>query len=122
MRGDLCPYDHGSDPVVLEDVSLSQVLPYEGGPAQPGAGPPGSGVPNDIGGLQSTIAVAPSGPNVNGWSPTTTIHGSNGRPHASIPPHKISSSSCASSYGYVEQSFTDVWLLLSQGKQKHLQC
>ncbi|XP_034233762.1 zinc finger protein swm isoform X2 [Thrips palmi] len=66
MRGDLCPYDHGSDPVVLEDVSLSRVLPYEGGPAQPGAGPPGSGVPNDIGGLQSTIAVAPSGPGVMG--------------------------------------------------------
>lgn len=69
MRGDLCPYDHGSDPVVLEDVSLSQVLPYEGGPAQPGAGPPGSGVPNDIGGLQSTIAVAPSGPSVMGGAP-----------------------------------------------------
>lgn len=64
MRGDLCPFDHGSDPVVLEDVSLSQVLPYEGGPSQPNAGPPGTGVPNDIGGLQSTVAVAPSGPGV----------------------------------------------------------
>ena len=66
MRGDLCPYDHGSDPVVLEDVSLSQVLPYEGGPGQPNVGPPGAGVPNDIGGLQSAIAVAPSGPGIMG--------------------------------------------------------
>lgn len=26
MRGDLCPYDHGADPVVLEDVELSSML------------------------------------------------------------------------------------------------
>lgn len=31
MRGDLCPYDHGNDPVVLEDVALSRVLAF--GPA-----------------------------------------------------------------------------------------
>ncbi|KAL7293373.1 hypothetical protein TKK_0013140 [Trichogramma kaykai] len=36
MRGDLCPYDHGTDPVVLEDVNLSRVLTF-GGP-QGGAG------------------------------------------------------------------------------------
>ncbi|KAG8225803.1 hypothetical protein J437_LFUL005610, partial [Ladona fulva] len=30
MRGDLCPYDHGNDPVVLEDVSLSRVLAFGG--------------------------------------------------------------------------------------------
>lgn len=28
MRGDLCPYDHGADPVVLEDVELSSMLNY----------------------------------------------------------------------------------------------
>ncbi|KAH0549781.1 hypothetical protein KQX54_014028 [Cotesia glomerata] len=28
MRGDLCPYDHGTDPVVLEDVALSRVLTF----------------------------------------------------------------------------------------------
>lgn len=22
MRGDLCPYDHGLDPVIVEDVSI----------------------------------------------------------------------------------------------------
>ncbi|XP_047097750.1 zinc finger protein swm isoform X6 [Schistocerca piceifrons] len=33
MRGDLCPYDHGNDPVVLEDVALSRVLAFG-----PGAG------------------------------------------------------------------------------------
>nr|CAD7610691.1 unnamed protein product [Timema genevievae] len=26
MSGDVCPYDHGNDPVVVEDVSLSRVL------------------------------------------------------------------------------------------------
>ncbi|KAK3920131.1 Zinc finger protein swm [Frankliniella fusca] len=69
MRGDLCPYDHGTDPVVLEDVSLSQVLH----PTQPGSGPPGSGVPSEIGGLQSTIAVAPSGPGVMGGAQPSMV-------------------------------------------------
>jgi RNA-binding protein 26 len=26
MRGDLCPYDHGTDPVVVDDVNLPNVL------------------------------------------------------------------------------------------------
>lgn len=29
MRGDLCPYDHGTDPVILEDVNVPI---YNGGP------------------------------------------------------------------------------------------
>ncbi|XP_078258447.1 RNA-binding protein 26 isoform X2 [Rhinoraja longicauda] len=34
MRGDMCPFDHGSDPVVVEDVNLPGMLPF---PAQPPA-------------------------------------------------------------------------------------
>ncbi|XP_032878833.1 RNA-binding protein 26 isoform X2 [Amblyraja radiata] len=34
MRGDMCPFDHGSDPVVVEDVNLPGMLPF---PAQPHA-------------------------------------------------------------------------------------
>lgn len=44
MRGDLCPYDHGADPVVLEDVELSSMLNYNRPPPPVGAGaaaPPG---------------------------------------------------------------------------------
>lgn len=26
MKGDLCPYDHGVDPVILQDVNLPGVL------------------------------------------------------------------------------------------------
>lgn len=26
MRGDMCEWDHGADPVVLEDAALSRVL------------------------------------------------------------------------------------------------
>lgn len=41
MRGDLCPYDHGIDPVVLEDVELSSVLTYNRPPPSgPSVGPP----------------------------------------------------------------------------------
>ncbi|XP_069746422.1 RNA-binding protein 26 isoform X2 [Narcine bancroftii] len=34
MRGDMCPFDHGSDPVVVEDVNLPGMLPF---PSQPSA-------------------------------------------------------------------------------------
>ncbi|MGH0140263.1 UNVERIFIED_CONTAM: hypothetical protein FKN15_051412 [Acipenser sinensis] len=44
MRGDMCPFDHGSDPVVVEDVNLPGMLPF---PAQPPPveGPPPPGLP-----------------------------------------------------------------------------
>ncbi|KAK7869794.1 hypothetical protein R5R35_008321 [Gryllus longicercus] len=40
MRGDLCPYDHGNDPVVLEDVALSRVLSFGPNAPPPHALPP----------------------------------------------------------------------------------
>ncbi|XP_063809066.1 RNA-binding protein 26 isoform X2 [Pseudophryne corroboree] len=44
MRGDMCPFDHGSDPVVVEDVNIPGILPF---PAQPPVvdGPPPPGLP-----------------------------------------------------------------------------
>jgi len=39
MRGDMCPFDHGSDPVVVEDVSLPSMLPFQPPPI-PGVDPP----------------------------------------------------------------------------------
>ncbi|KAM4699483.1 RNA-binding protein 26 [Discoglossus pictus] len=44
MRGDMCPFDHGSDPVVVEDVNLPGILPF---PSQPPVvdGPPPPGLP-----------------------------------------------------------------------------
>uniref|UniRef100_A0A3Q0QN51 RNA binding motif protein 26 n=1 Tax=Amphilophus citrinellus TaxID=61819 RepID=A0A3Q0QN51_AMPCI len=39
MQGDLCPYDHGSDPVVVEDVNLPSMLPFQPPPI-PGVEPP----------------------------------------------------------------------------------
>ncbi|KAK6485754.1 RNA-binding protein 26-like isoform X1 [Huso huso] len=44
MRGDMCLFDHGSDPVVVEDVNLPGMLPF---PAQPPPveGPPPPGLP-----------------------------------------------------------------------------
>jgi hypothetical protein len=56
MRGDLCPYDHGNDPVVLEDVALSRVLAF--GPNHPPShplAPPGTGpsAPLNPGGSQA---------------------------------------------------------------------
>ncbi|MEE6470915.1 hypothetical protein FKM82_009115, partial [Ascaphus truei] len=44
MRGDMCPFDHGSDPVVVEDVNLPGILPF---PAPPPVvdRPPPPGLP-----------------------------------------------------------------------------
>uniref|UniRef100_A0A8C4EZS7 RNA binding motif protein 26 n=1 Tax=Dicentrarchus labrax TaxID=13489 RepID=A0A8C4EZS7_DICLA len=39
MRGDMCPFDHGSDPVVVEDVNLPNMLPFQPPPI-PGVDPP----------------------------------------------------------------------------------
>ncbi|KAM6943433.1 RNA-binding protein 26 [Xenentodon cancila] len=39
MRGDMCPFDHGSDPVVVEDVNLPSMLPFQPPPI-PGVDPP----------------------------------------------------------------------------------
>nr|XP_022323156.1 RNA-binding protein 26-like isoform X1 [Crassostrea virginica] len=42
MRGDLCPYDHGLDPVIVEDVSIPPppYVPGTGPPAMPANGAP----------------------------------------------------------------------------------
>lgn len=39
MRGDMCPFDHGSDPVVVEDVNLPNMLSFQPPPI-PGVDPP----------------------------------------------------------------------------------
>jgi len=54
MRGDLCPYDHGTDPVVLEDVALSRVLSF---------GPHGAQAPGTV--PVATVPEPPQGPNGN---------------------------------------------------------
>ncbi|KAG7214031.1 hypothetical protein KM043_001398 [Ampulex compressa] len=67
MRGDLCPYDHGTDPVVLEDVALSRVLTFGPHTAQaPGTVP------------VTAVPVPPPGPNGNAPPPHL--------PLASLPP------------------------------------
>lgn len=48
MRGEMCPYDHGIDPVVLEDSTLTRVLSYDPNSEVAGAiasGAPITGVP-----------------------------------------------------------------------------
>uniref|UniRef100_A0AAQ4PNJ5 RNA binding motif protein 26 n=1 Tax=Gasterosteus aculeatus aculeatus TaxID=481459 RepID=A0AAQ4PNJ5_GASAC len=41
MRGDMCPFDHGSDPVVVEDVNLPNMLPFQPPPIPDQTPPPG---------------------------------------------------------------------------------
>uniref|UniRef100_A0A8D0CKR2 RNA binding motif protein 26 n=1 Tax=Scleropages formosus TaxID=113540 RepID=A0A8D0CKR2_SCLFO len=45
MRGDMCPFDHGSDPVVVEDVNLPGILPFQAQPLPVVEGPPPPGLP-----------------------------------------------------------------------------
>ncbi|XP_020299907.1 RNA-binding protein 26 isoform X2 [Pseudomyrmex gracilis] len=67
MRGDLCPYDHGTDPVVLEDVALTRVLSF---------GPHGAQAPGTV--PVATVPEPPQGPNGNPPPPHL--------PLASLPP------------------------------------
>uniref|UniRef100_A0A4W3GQR6 RNA binding motif protein 27 n=1 Tax=Callorhinchus milii TaxID=7868 RepID=A0A4W3GQR6_CALMI len=43
MRGDLCLFDHGNDPLVVEDVTLPGMIPFP--PPPPGLPPPGHQLP-----------------------------------------------------------------------------
>ncbi|AWP01291.1 putative RNA-binding protein 26-like [Scophthalmus maximus] len=45
MRGDMCPFDHGSDPVVVEDVNLPNILPFQPPPLPGVDAPPPPGLP-----------------------------------------------------------------------------
>ncbi|TRY98709.1 hypothetical protein DNTS_010264, partial [Danionella cerebrum] len=45
MRGDMCLFDHGSDPVVVEDVNLPRILPFQPPPLPVVDGPPPPGLP-----------------------------------------------------------------------------
>ncbi|KAK9309838.1 hypothetical protein QLX08_000650 [Tetragonisca angustula] len=67
MRGDLCPYDHGTDPVVLEDVALSRVLTF---------GPHSAQAPGTV----PVTAVPEPPPGPNGNAPPQHL------PLASLPP------------------------------------
>ncbi|XP_014487281.1 PREDICTED: RNA-binding protein 26 isoform X3 [Dinoponera quadriceps] len=58
MRGDLCPYDHGTDPVVLEDVALSRVLTF---------GPHNAQAPGTV--PVTTVPEPSQGPNGNAPPP-----------------------------------------------------
>lgn len=40
VRGDLCPFDHGNDPLVVDDVNLPNMLPFPPAPILPLPPPP----------------------------------------------------------------------------------
>ncbi|XP_011499699.1 PREDICTED: RNA-binding protein 26 [Ceratosolen solmsi marchali] len=71
MRGDLCPYDHGTDPVVLEDVPLSRVLTF---------GPHGAQAPGAVPVVAVPEVPPPGGAGPNGNAPPPHL------PIASLPP------------------------------------
>ncbi|XP_025074797.1 RNA-binding protein 26 isoform X1 [Pogonomyrmex barbatus] len=70
MRGDLCPYDHGTDPVVLEDVTLTRVLSF---------GPHSTQAPGTV--PVATVPEPPQGPNGNPPPPHL--------PLSSLPPSQL---------------------------------
>ncbi|XP_044077464.1 RNA-binding protein 27 isoform X2 [Siniperca chuatsi] len=40
VRGDLCPFDHGNDPLIVDDVNLPNMIPFPPPPVMPPAGLP----------------------------------------------------------------------------------
>ncbi|MEQ2201742.1 hypothetical protein XENOCAPTIV_017334, partial [Xenoophorus captivus] len=37
VRGDLCPFDHGNDPLIVDDVTLPNMIPFPPPPVMPPA-------------------------------------------------------------------------------------
>ncbi|XP_036380595.1 RNA-binding protein 26-like [Megalops cyprinoides] len=56
VRGDLCPFDHGRDPLVVDDVTLPAMIPF---PPPPGVPPPRVAVPPLADPSPSVMAPAP---------------------------------------------------------------
>ncbi|KAJ8916686.1 hypothetical protein NQ315_000331 [Exocentrus adspersus] len=61
MRGEMCPFDHGIDPVVLEDAALSRVLSYN---------PNGTPVVVSSGVIPTPMLTAPGHPMLGQRHPT----------------------------------------------------
>ncbi|XP_037544195.1 RNA-binding protein 27 [Nematolebias whitei] len=40
VRGDLCPFDHGNDPLIVDDVNLPNIIPFPPPPVMPPTGLP----------------------------------------------------------------------------------
>ena len=64
MRGELCPYDHGNDPVVVEDVAIQGMLGFPAGPPpflpeRPPLPMQPPGVPRNLGPVPPGVFPAP---------------------------------------------------------------
>ncbi|XP_060693344.1 RNA-binding protein 27 isoform X2 [Hemiscyllium ocellatum] len=83
MRGDLCLFDHGNDPLIVEDVTLPGMIPFP--PPPPGLPPPahqlpppGHHLPPPLPGLPPNLRLPPLPP--PGQPPPPGIHPVSG-PH-----------------------------------------
>ncbi|KAJ8003331.1 hypothetical protein DPEC_G00147220 [Dallia pectoralis] len=89
MRGDMCPFDHGSDPVVVEDVNLPNMFQVPPPGTLPPSLPPVAGPPPPLPPLQPSGMDAP--PNsITSSVPTIVTTGI--RPSILQPPPPLFSS------------------------------
>ncbi|XP_061164198.1 RNA-binding protein 26-like isoform X2 [Saccostrea echinata] len=106
MRGDLCPFDHGLDPVIVEDVSIPPppyvpgppVIPSNGAPRMPGPGfvnrppPPTLGGPLPMPPRPDHFEYNPEAPGMTGPPRQSFWHGpppprpQGAQPAANFPP------------------------------------
>ncbi|KAL5011442.1 hypothetical protein ScPMuIL_009993 [Solemya velum] len=106
MRGDFCPFDHGLDPVVVEDVAIRNVIPnFPHEPPPPGVpGPPPrpSGPP-----LPKFMPPAPGMPPLHRPPmniPPPPLHMGAPPPHAQLPPPPPPPPETYTSEGYNPES------------------
>ena len=88
MKGDLCQFDHGNDPVVIDDVSLPNVLQLnQNGPPPPPSGPPSLPVIHQRPPGPGQPMLGPRGPPISGQRPPMPPLGPMGpRPMIGGPP------------------------------------
>ncbi|XP_032812207.1 RNA-binding protein 26 isoform X5 [Petromyzon marinus] len=60
MRGDMCPFDHGADPLVVEDVNLPGIIPFPPPPTPLLDPPPQGGPPPNLPPPPSLLGPPPS--------------------------------------------------------------
>uniref|UniRef100_A0A8D3CB36 RNA binding motif protein 27 n=1 Tax=Scophthalmus maximus TaxID=52904 RepID=A0A8D3CB36_SCOMX len=105
VRGDLCPFDHGNDPLIVDDVNLPNMIPFPPPPVMPplglvsSSGPPliatsGIDTPNHQSAITSSPPIGPPGV---GLPPTL--------PPPPLPPPPPSSSSVSLHPQYVQSEY-----------------
>ncbi|KAL9973174.1 hypothetical protein ACROYT_G019591 [Oculina patagonica] len=127
MRGELCPFDHGNDPVVVQDVLPPGMLGFPDGQPIPGTTLPGTAGP--IPGNFPVSTSQPPPPGTTGTNDAPKSESSQKGPDPTVPPPMLRGQAPRPPFGNpFEDSYnpeqpqfdrTPVWMRLGNGRPPH---